>query len=78
MKGGVAVRILRQFHWFRRFYYNILLADVDKPDGMTGSLTRDDFDDDLSSKQLDKSQRVQVVYEPWEFMEDDDDDGVPL
>lgn len=78
MKGGVAVRILRQFHWFRRFYYNILLADVDKPDGMTGSLTRDDFDDDLSSKQQDKSQRVQVVYESWELMEDDDDDGVPL
>jgi len=77
MKAGVAVRVLRQFHWFRRFYQNIILADTEKPDDMTGSLTRDDLEDDLSSKQPDKNHRVHIVYEPWELM-DDDDDGVPL
>lgn len=56
-------------------------------DAMTGSLTRDDLeelDEDMSSKPSwhegrrgGGSPRVQVVYEPWELMEDDDD-GVPL
>lgn len=77
MKGGVAVRVLRQFQWFRRFYHNIVLADTEKSDSMTGSLTYDDFDDDLSSKQHEKNQRVKVVYESWELV-DDEDDGVPL
>lgn len=88
MKGVVAFRVLRQIQWFRRFYRNIIKADVEKHDAMTGSLTRDEFEesDELSSKQSggseqrrghEKSPRVQVVYETWELM-DDDDDGVPL
>ena len=86
MKGGVVVRILRQFQWFRRFYHNIVYAHGDSQDSPTGSLTKDDVeeDDDLSSNHSGhrgKSPRVQLVYETWELMddnEDDDDDGVPL
>lgn len=87
MKGGIVFRILRQFQWFRRFYNNILNADGEKHDFMTGSLTKEDLEeeDDLSSKhsgQKEKSPRVQLVYETWELMNiedgDDDDDGVPL
>lgn len=81
MKGGIVVRGLRQFQWFRRFYNNILTADGDKQDAMTGSLTKDDVeDDDLSSKHSgQRNPRLQLVYETWELMDDDeDDDGVPL
>jgi len=86
MKGGIVVRILRQFQWFRRFYHNVVNTHGDLQDSPTGSLTKDDIeeDDDLSSNhsgQKGKSPRVQLVYETWELMDDnddDDDDGVPL
>lgn len=84
MKGIVAFRLLRQFHWFRRFYRNLLLAD-DKSDAMTGSMTKDDEDDlddfEISSKSSNNGRSspttargVQIVYAPWETV--DDDDGV--
>jgi hypothetical protein len=83
MKGVVAVRVLRQVHWVRRFYRNMLVEE--KGDGMTGSLTRDDFldEDDLSSTMSgENSRKVFVVgHEEWEQLgweELDDDDGVPL
>jgi len=77
MKGVVAVRVLRQVHWCRRFYHNIVHSG-EKGDGMTGSLTRDDFEDDLSSNvSFGDPRAVRVVYEDWEQL-DDDDDGVPL
>jgi hypothetical protein len=73
MKGVVAVRVLRQFHWLRRFYKNMIVEE--KGDERTGSITQDDFDDDISSNgSLENSSRVRVVYEDWETM----DDGVPL
>ena len=86
MKGGIVVRILRQFQWFRRFYHNVVNTHGDSQDSPTGSLTKDDIeeDDDLSSNhsgQKGKSPRIQLVYETWELMDgedDDDDDGVPL
>jgi hypothetical protein len=79
MKGVVAVRVLRQVHWCRRFYHNIVQSN-EKGDGMTGSLTRDDFEDDLSSNvSFGDPRSVRVVYEGWEQLDDDDDDdGVPL
>lgn len=73
MKGVVAVRVLRQFHWLRRFYKNMIVEE--KGDERTGSITQEDFDDDISSNgSLENSSRVRVVYEDWETM----DDGVPL
>ena len=86
MKGVVVFRGLRFLQWWRRFYRNIILRS-DEKDSMTGSLTRDDYEDDLTSNgslgNNDKAkQRVRVVYEGWEQLEDDyeddDDDGVPL
>eukprot|EP00429_Kryptoperidinium_foliaceum_P007919 CAMPEP_0176016692 /NCGR_PEP_ID=MMETSP0120_2-20121206/7982_1 /TAXON_ID=160619 /ORGANISM="Kryptoperidinium foliaceum, Strain CCMP 1326" /LENGTH=440 /DNA_ID=CAMNT_0017349697 /DNA_START=82 /DNA_END=1403 /DNA_ORIENTATION=+ len=82
MKGGVAVRVLRQIQWFRRFYHNIVqAADGDKPaDSVTGSLTMEDIEDedDLSSKSgrgangnNNNKKQVQLVYENWESMEED-------
>ena len=80
MKGIVAMRVLRQINYLRRFYTNVLVDE--KGDEMTESLTRqDEVEDDLSSSMsLGVSRRrVQVVYENWEMVEDnDDDDGVPL
>jgi hypothetical protein len=81
MKGVVAVRILRQVNWFRRFWRNVVM-EQQKDDGDTVSLTHDDEldiaeDDDVSSKMSmedsDSSGRqVQVVYyENWEFVDDD-------
>jgi hypothetical protein len=83
MKGGIVFRILRQFQWFRRFYNNIVQAHGDTKDAMTGSLTKEDIEeeDDLSSQhsgQKERNPRFQLVYETWELMDDDDDDGVPL
>ena len=77
MKGIVAMRLLRQFNYLRRFYTNVIVEEKD--DAMTESLTRhDEPEDDLSSGvSFGDSRRVQVVYENWELV-DDDDDGVPL
>jgi len=72
MKGIVAFRVLRQFQWCRRFYTN--LRTEEKGDNTTGSLSKDDFEDDLSSNVSDEQQGVEVVYEQWEVM----DDAVPL
>ena len=62
MKGGVAVRLLRQVHWFRRFFYTTTgikkndkhlhhhksrRNSPDRGDSETGSLTGDDEMDDL-------------------------------
>jgi hypothetical protein len=78
MKGVVAFRLLRQVHWCRRFCKNMSL---EKDEAATSSLTREDMDfyeDDVSSHlSFGDSNPVQVVYENWELM-DDDDDGVPL
>ena len=78
MKGAVAVRVLRQVHWCRRFYYNTISSET-KGDSMTGSLTRDDFEDDLSSiVSFENGRPVRVVYEGWEQLQDADDDVVPI
>jgi hypothetical protein len=76
MKGVVAMRVLRQINYVRRFYTNVVVGE--KGDAMTVSLTRhDEFEDDLSSiMSFGDSRRVQVVYENWELV--DDDDGVPM
>jgi hypothetical protein len=77
MKGVVAVRVLSQVQLCRRFYRNIVHSG-EKGDGMTGSLTRDDFEDDLSSNvSFGDPRTVRVVYADWEQL-DDDDDGVPM
>ena len=78
MKGAVAVRLLRQVHWCRRFYRNFRMLD-EKDEGATSSMTRDDMDfmeDDFSSSMsFGDSRRVQVVgLEDWEYVDDD----VPL
>jgi hypothetical protein len=80
MKGVVAFRLLRQYHWCRRFCKNMSL---EKDEAATSSLTREDMDhyeDDVSSHlSFGDTTPVQVVYENWELMDDDDDDdGVPL
>ena len=107
MKGVVAVRVLRQVQWFRRFFLKTtgVVANNSsngnmprrhsskKDDGDTGSLTREDELDDLdenfsrSSRSFGDSRphqggvgqrRFQVVYDNWEFFEDEDDDGAPF
>eukprot|EP00934_Nitzschia_sp_Nitz4_P003117 Nitzschia sp. Nitz4//scaffold137_size62074//49070//50227//NITZ4_006426-RA/size62074-processed-gene-0.96-mRNA-1//-1//CDS//3329535733//3107//frame0 len=86
MKGLIALRLLRQVNWFRRFCKIFgwgAMDQTEKPDGMTGSLSRDEFEDDMSSKPPGRHSPAQglpavhVTYEPWEMV-DDDDDGVPL
>lgn len=74
MKGVVAMRALRQINYLRRFYNNLVVDG--KGDGSTSSLTKDDVEDDLSSGPSVDSRSVQVEYENWELV--DDDDGVPL
>jgi len=91
MKGGIVVRILRQFQWFRRFYHNIVKSYGNSQDALTSSLTKEDMDDEddlssnLSGQKERNGERFQLVYESWELMndaededDDDDDDGVPL
>eukprot|EP00980_Cylindrotheca_fusiformis_P030474 scaffold24878_cov147-Cylindrotheca_fusiformis.AAC.3 len=75
MKGVVAMRVLRQVHWLRRFFQNI-----DKSDGSTVSLSKDGSVDDISSRQefgSDEANTPPTIldYEDWELIEDD---GVPL
>jgi hypothetical protein len=79
MKGVVAMRVLRQVHWFRRFFKNI-----EKSDESTVSLSKDGSIGgsigDMSSRQENESAeantpRMRLDYEDWELIEDD---GVPL
>ena len=107
MKGAVAVRVLRQVHWFRRFFKNTTGAAIkddkhrrhfvknrrhsnERDDSDTGSLTGDDDVDDLdenfskSSMSFGDSRHatagvggkrvVEVVYDNWEYVDDDEDD----
>jgi hypothetical protein len=120
MKGVVAVRVLRQVHWFRRFLYTTVInskKNQQKPhegghvyyrmansknhsanhtaahnDAATGSLTEvEDLDENFSKGSSSRDSRATanhanhnnkvqvVVYENWEYVNDDDDedDGVP-
>lgn len=79
MKGVVAMRVLRQVHWCRRFFKNI-----EKSDESTVSLSKDGSIGgsigDMSSRQENESAeantpRMRLDYEDWELIEDD---GVPL
>lgn len=75
MKGVVAMRVLRQVHWLRRFFKNI-----EKSDCSTVSLSKDGSIGDISSRQENDSAeantpRLRLDYEDWELIEDD---GVPL
>merc|ERR1712159_593159 len=60
MKGVVAMRALRQINYLRRFYKNLVV------DG------KGDVEDDLSSGPSVDSRSVQVEYENWELVDDDD------
>lgn len=73
MKGVVVVRALRQFHWLKRF-----TSGRGKNEGQTESLSKDEYDDDISSSQSGEEglRQVRLVFEEdWERVEDD---GVPL
>mmetsp|Transcript_18090 Transcript_18090/g.50225 ORF Transcript_18090/g.50225 Transcript_18090/m.50225 type:complete len:542 (-) Transcript_18090:153-1778(-) len=100
MKGAIAFRLLRQVNYFRRLLKNMphkkhksrrrTRCDGEQSDNETGSLTEDEFEDDLSHSssasfedlhQHKKRSVVEIVYDNWALIDkdgDDDDDGVPL
>mmetsp|Transcript_20355 Transcript_20355/g.57813 ORF Transcript_20355/g.57813 Transcript_20355/m.57813 type:complete len:593 (-) Transcript_20355:61-1839(-) len=80
MKGVVAVRLLRQYNYFRRLIKNMNHREEMKSDNETGSLTEYEELDDISDGSVGefRQQHQQQPIVDWAFFDDDDDDGVPL
>jgi hypothetical protein len=72
MKGVLAVRVLRQVHWMRKFMRNFVAKRVVKTDDATDSLTLEEMDEDFywEGEEDEVSGIVEIEYDE-QYLDDD-------
>jgi hypothetical protein len=72
MKGVLAVRVLRQVHWLRKFMRNFVAKRVVKTDDATDSLTLEEMDEDFywEGEEDEVSGIVEIEYDE-QYLDDD-------
>jgi hypothetical protein len=75
MKAVLAVRVLRQVHWMRKFMRNFVSKRALKKDDATDSLTLEEMDEDFywEGEEDDDSGIVEIQYDEQDL---DDDIGL--
>jgi hypothetical protein len=78
MKGVLAVRVLRQVHWMRKFMRNFVAKRAFKKDDATDSLTLEEFEEDFYSLEGEEEQESDSGIFEFEYNDQDLDDDIGL